>query len=151
MTQDNRIVVTGLRELREALAAMSVEASTELDALLVDLAETVARKVRTQVPHRTGRAANSYVAKATTRGASVGFGGGGKKTGAPYVPWLEFGGSTGRGHVPRKANSGSVKRTWVPKGRWLYPEIEQQVPELNDRFVGEMDTLLRKYGIEVDP
>lgn len=150
MASDTRIVVTGLRDVRAALAALSAEAGDELDAMLVAISEEVVGKVRLRVPHRTGRMARSYVAKATARGASASFGGGGKKNGAQYVPWMEFGGSTGRGHKPGQGGTGSVKRPWVDGGRYLYPEIQRQIETLQERFTVELDALLVKYGMAVD-
>ena len=43
------------------------------------------------------------------------------------MPWLDFGGSVGRGHKPGAAWSGATRRTWmgrpVGEGRYVYPAI----------------------------
>ncbi len=43
------------------------------------------------------------------------------------MPWLDFGGSVGRGHKPGVAWSGATRRDWmgrpVGEGRYVYPAI----------------------------
>jgi hypothetical protein len=67
-------------------------------------------------------------ALATQESASVAAGG----AKAPYYAFLDFGGSTGRGHVAGVPDSGSVKREWFGRGgsgagegRYLYPAIRE--------------------------
>ena len=117
-----KVQVRNLREITSAIKQANDGVPGNLRTYLLPVAEQVARAVAARVPHDTGAAAASVTARATQRGAGVSFGG----ARAPYFPWLDFGGSVGRGHVPRKAGSGSVKRAMPLGGRYVYPTIDEQ-------------------------
>lgn len=88
---------------------------------LEDIAKNVAADARARVPHRTGRAAQSYRAS----GTAVSFG-----AGVPYVPWLEFGGQVGRKDA---SGRGNVKRPYVKEGRHVYPAINAHLADIEKR------------------
>lgn len=120
--------IVGLAQLNSALRGLSDKvASDVLRSSLLGIAGIVATKVRAKVPHgASGHAAGSIQPHATSRGASISYGG----QAAPYMPWLDFGGSTGRGHRIGVAWSGSIRREWTGKpsgsGRYIYPTISEE-------------------------
>ena len=137
--------VTGLRELAAALKQMDVELPVELRTAFLGVAQKVADVTAQRMPWKTGAAAGSVHALATAKGASVAEGG----RPAPYVGWLDFGGSTGRGHRPGVAWSGAERRGWMGKplaaGRFLYPAIEQE----NTAIIDATETAVQRAGDRV--
>jgi hypothetical protein len=118
--------VEGLIAMKKAFRLAHDGTQKAIQRRLKDVATLVASEVAGRVPVRSGRAASSVRALATQESASVAAGG----AKAPYYAFLDFGGSTGRGHVAGAADSGSVKREWYGKGgsgtgegRYLYPAI----------------------------
>lgn len=86
------------------------EVESAVEAAVEDLNETMAKdllnRTKVKIPRLSGSAASSGKLSDST----VRFGGG-----LEYYPWLEFGGSVGRG--------GSVKRTKIQSGRYLFPTL----------------------------
>ncbi|MEA2538470.1 MAG: hypothetical protein QOF11_2704 [Chloroflexota bacterium] len=123
---DVKVEVRGIRELNSAFKAVDAGLSRELKAAFWGIANAVVGKIQQRMPHDHGDAAGSVKPRATAKGAGIAFGG----TKAPYMPWLDFGGSVGRGHVPGQAWSGAIKRDWlgVPsgEGRYVYPAISEE-------------------------
>lgn len=116
---DAKISSASLAGVRKALADLGTQSQDKLDALLSDEADDIVRDVRSRVPYRTGRLARSYVARRT----AIDFGG----PGAPYAPWIEFGGRVGRNK--------SIKRPVVKGGRYLYPAIADKLRDIEQRMV----------------
>ena len=54
-----------------------------------------------------------------------------------FYPWLDFGGSTGRGHRVGVPWTGSIKRALVKGGRYVYPTIEEARADIEDQ-VGDV-------------
>lgn len=126
---DVALNVKGIKELRAALRSMDGDLPKQLRVEFLAVSSAVAGKIAGAVPHRTGRAAASVKPRATQSGAAIAFGG----SKAPYMPWLDFGGSTGPGHRPGQAGSGAIRRPWlgrpVGEGRYVYPTIRRERPE----------------------
>jgi hypothetical protein len=125
------IKTTGLREVRTALRKVDKDIPRELQRNLLLVAKDINEGITHKLPWRTGTAARSLRERATQTGASIAFGG----MAAPYFPWLDFGGSTGRGHRPGAAWSGSVKRDWMGRpgnGRYVYVTIEEKREDIAD-------------------
>lgn len=145
-----RISVEGLREVRSAIKAVEDQAPQQMKLVMLDAADHVVLKVRPQVPRRKGKAAASYKAKPQTAGASIGFGG----RAAEYAPWLDFGGTTGKGHRPGRAYSGSVVRTYLGRpygdGRYLYPTIKEELDDVQTIVAGGLTKVMRRYGLTVE-
>lgn len=108
-----------------AFKQLDTELPKELRREFKAIAEMVAGRIRGKVPRRTGAAASSVTTRAGSTGAGIAFGG----SKAPYFPWLDFGGSVGRGHRPGSAWSGAIRREWegIPRGsgRYVYPTIAE--------------------------
>ena len=120
------IKILGLNELNRAFKAVDDKVSGDgLKAAFLGIAGAVASKARGGVPRRSGTAAASIQPHGTTRGASISAGG---QT-APYYPWLDWGGTTGRGHK-QGPMMGAIKRDYlgrpVGEGRYLYPAISSE-------------------------
>jgi hypothetical protein len=77
-------------------------------------------------------------AKSTRTSARVSVGG--KK--APYYPWLDFGGKTGR--------KKSVIRPFYKEGRYLYPTLRKINPEIQAALAGALEQVARDAGLDVD-
>ena len=125
--------VEGLIAMKKAFRAANDGTHKAIGRRLKEVATLVASEVAGRVPIRSGRAASSVRALATQESASVAAGG----AKAPYYAFLDFGGSTGRGHVSGAADSGSVKREWYGaggsgsgEGRYLYPAIRDMSDEI---------------------
>lgn len=119
-----QVEVRGIRELATAFKKIDSDLPDEFKVAFLGIAERVVSKAQSGVPTISGRAAGSIKPRATTRGASVAFGG----TAAPYFPWLDFGGTTGRGHGT--GGGGSIMRPWLGRpngeGRYVYPAISSE-------------------------
>lgn len=131
---EQRVVVTGLRDLNKGLKELDSEAADAMRKAMKDIAEGVASDVRARVPRRSGKAAASYRPRGGVKGASIAFGG----AKAPYAPWLDFGGAVGR----RK----SIRRPVVKGGRYLYPAIDDNMSDLEDKVADAIDSITRRYG-----
>lgn len=144
------IQVTNLREITSALRQLDDKAGERMKGEFRAIAEAVASAARDKVPHLTGAAAASIRPRGSQRGAAIAFGG----NAAPYMPWLDFGGSTGKGHRPGVADSGSVKRPWLGKpggdGRYIYPTIEEKRSELEKRVEGAIMRTAASLQLETD-
>jgi hypothetical protein len=146
-----RVEIHGVRDLQKALKQMDTGMEKALKNEFLDIAESVASGVRSKVVKGpTGRASASVKARASNRGASIAVGG----TKAPYYPWLDFGGSVGRGHQPGKPWSGAIRRDWkgvpVGKGRWLYPTITEHRDDIVDQTDDALERLARQAGFETE-
>ena len=127
---DPKLEVRGLRELALAFKRLDAELPKALRARFLSIASEVVAVARSRMPYVDGHAQESVKPRASARGAAIAFGG----QVAPYMPWLDFGGSTGPGHVPGVPWSGQIKRAWmgrpVGEGRYVYPAIRQERPAI---------------------
>lgn len=128
-----QVKIEGLKELRKAMRDAEAGSQKALQrrfkAVAAVVASAIAGKV-TQGP--TGRAAASVRPRATATSAGIVAGG----QSAPYFPWLDFGGSVGRGHKAGAPWSGAVKRYNPKGGIWVYPTIEE-MSDVIEREAGE--------------
>lgn len=143
------IQVRGLREVSNALRKVDREIPKGFRGAFLPIAQRVVNVVQQNVPYLTGRAARSVTARASQRAAAISFGG----ASAPHFPWLDFGGTVGRGHMPGQAWSGSVKRPWAGRplgsGRYVYPAIEDQSEEILAAAEDAVMSAARAAGFEV--
>lgn len=122
-----RVEVEGLAEFRRALRRVSSDAAKTLRVALNSVADLIITEARQEIPRRTGAAAASL--KAASTGTTIRIRVGGRK--APYYPWLDFGGKTGK--------SKSVVRRFYSEGRYLYPTLRRE----RDRFDERLETALQ--------
>lgn len=114
MSGEYKVQITGLREFESALKKLDAGLMPELKAQFLGIANRIAGIIAGKVPVLTGAAAGSVTAHGTLKGAQITAGG----ARVPYYPWLDFGGSVGRG----KANL----RPFVPEGRYMFPVIHSE-------------------------
>lgn len=142
--------VTGLREFETALKTLEGDLPKYLRSSLKLIGNIVYEPAHRRIPRRTGRTAKSARLSVTARRVSIKAGG----EIAPWFPWLDFGGSTGRGHRPRVAWSGAIKRTWMgaPRGsgRYFWKSFKDHHQEIQDRLEILLADVARRAGLQVD-
>jgi hypothetical protein len=125
--------IQGLNELRRALKQVDSGLPKEMKRGFARIAERIVSKVAPKVPSRSGRARASLTARASGAIAA-----GGSK--AQHYPWLDFGGSVGR-HK-------SIKREFVPQGRYLYPTIGEESGRIKEDVDAVLVRLIEAAGFE---
>lgn len=109
----------------------------EFKGIAARVAEAAARKA-------PGSAGASITPRASNRGAAIAFGG--RKE--PHFPWLDFGGSVGRGHMPGVPWSGAIKRDWrgnpTGSGRYIYPTISEHREDTRDAVDDAIERLAKR-------
>ncbi len=133
-----KISVTGLAEFNRGLRKLDKDAPKGLRLALNEAAELLVDRTRPLIPRRTGAAAKSLKARSTRTSARVAVGG----RSAPYYPWLDFGGRTGRNR--------SVERPFYTDGRYLYPTLRKVRPEIEEALRGALVKVARDAGLDVD-
>lgn len=140
MFEDDKIfTTTDIKALRQELRTVRDQIPQEMKEGLDDAISFVIPKIRSIVPHRSGFAQSSIVPASTKTVARI-------KTVAPYFQFLDFGGSTGRGHQKGVPFSGAIKRNWagnpVGEGRYIYPTIRKE----RQAIIRAVDKVVTKLG-----
>jgi hypothetical protein len=138
-----QVRVTGLRELGQGFKSIERGLGRELSKGLRGVAETVAGAIRSRMP---GSAGAGIKARGTQRGAGIAFPGGEATGPQDFIPWLEFGGSTGKGHKVGVPWSGSVQRERIDGGRWIYPTIAAHNDQISEDVAEVLEDLAKKVG-----
>lgn len=133
-----KIEVKGLAEFSRGLRRLDQEAPKGLRIALNGAADLLISETVRVIPKRTGAAARSLKARSTRTSARVAIGG--KR--APYYPWLDFGGRTGRRR--------SVQRPFIKEGRYLFPTLVRVSPKIADHLDEALTEVARKSGLVVD-
>lgn len=131
------VTVTGLREFSRAVRRLDAEAAKAIRVALNGCATLLIDRARPKIPRRTGRAAASLKASSTRTAVRIKIGG----PRAPWYPWLDFGGRTGR----RK----SVVRPFIAEGRYLYPTLAQNRAEFTQIMETALGDIARDVGLEI--
>jgi hypothetical protein len=156
------IKVEGLKEITRAFGQVSKDLTKEMRTGFKRVAEHVAAVARgnmTDLKHPTGAAAWGIKGTGTNAGASIRFPAGGPESGKDklgYYPWLDFGGSVGRGRVRSiyshtvAVQSGARVRPLVKGGRYIYPAIAASSDYISEQ-AGEIieDVLGNKHHFKV--
>lgn len=132
------IRVTGLKEFRANLRQLDRNLPKGVRLALNAAADIIVVAARPKIPKRTGAAAASLKAQSTQSEARIAVGG--KK--APYYPWLDFGGRTGR----KKA----TVRPFYKEGRYIYPTLAEKRDEVTEAMRKALVALAESSGVEVD-
>jgi hypothetical protein len=132
------IHVDGIKEMNKALKAVDKTAPTATRLALNSVAGFVIDKALPQVPTRTGAARRSWKAKSTRTSSRITYGG----RGAEYMPWLDFGGRTGK--------KKSVKRDFIKEGRYLFPTVRKYRAEIAGFAEGALKKVAQDAGLDVD-
>src|SRR5258705_3090786 len=102
------IKVVGLNQFRKGPRGIDRGVPRTVRVALNGVAEVLIGAPRPKIPHLTGAAAASLRAQSSQSEARISVGG----AKAPYYPWLDFGGRTGR--------KKSVVRPFFSEGRYIY-------------------------------
>ncbi len=138
MTQ-GRVEVRGLRELSSAFRAVDRDLPKQLRVEFKGIAEHVIGVAQGKMEFGGGEAANSLRPRATQKGAGIAFPAGGKPwegVKAAYYPWLDFGGTVGKGR--------RVKRDRVKGGRYVYPAIAESGKEIAEQVDDAVETVAER-------
>lgn len=139
-----KVQIRGLRELSTAFKRVDVEIAKQLRVEFGEIARNIVGIARPRVPVRTGRAASSIKPRSAQRGAGVALGG----ARAEYMPWLEFGGSVGRGHIPR-AGGGAIKRPYLGHdGQYVVQAVKDERDETQAAAFAAVEHAARSAGFD---
>lgn len=154
MAENETIRVVGLADLRKALRQIEQTLPRELGAGLAEAAAIVADAARPKVPRRSGAAQASIKVRKKQGAAALAVGG----AKAPYYPWLDFGGTVGRGRVAAGnkqraggefgGTAGSVKRKVIRGGRYIYPTLREKDAEVKAKVDEVVVRLAKRAGFE---
>jgi hypothetical protein len=133
-----KISIEGLAEFNRGLRKLDKEAPKALRIALNGAADLLVARTVPLIPRRSGRAAKSLKARSTRTSARVAVGG----RNAPYYPWLDFGGKTGRNR--------SVDRPFYSEGRYLYPTLRRIRPEIENVLRSGIVAVAQDAGLDVD-
>ena len=136
--RDIDVEVSGVERVRTALELLEREAAAQLDEVGNATAEAVARRTRLVMPMgpQPGGHAKSSVEVTRFPGMHAEVSEGGPRW--PYVGFLDFGGNVGRHH--------SVHRTWVKRGRYLFPSWAAVRPEVEPSMHEHLREACRRSG-----
>lgn len=131
------IAVDGLNDLRKAAKAIGDGSEKELRPALNEAAQIVVNVAQRRVPVRTGAARKSIGVASTGNKMRIKAGG----TKAPYFPWLDYGGKTGRNR--------SVSRPFERHGRYLYPAFWSQYDNIRRLLEKRLTEFIESKGLEI--
>jgi len=131
------IRIEGLKEFRAGLKRMDKGLPKGIRVALNSVVDIVVDDARPRIPRRTGRAAASLKSQSTQSAARIKAGG----NRAPYFPWLDFGGRTGR--------DGSVVRPFFKKGRYVWLSFADKRTEVTHALDGALAGVAEAAGLEV--
>jgi hypothetical protein len=132
------IQIDGLKDVQKALKAVDKTAPKALRVGLNEVAGFVIKKALTLVPSRTGAARRSWKARSTRTESRISYGG----PKAPYMPWLDWGGRTGR--------KKRTVRPFMKEGRYLYPTVKKHRTDIQAIGQEKLTEALREAGLDVD-
>lgn len=134
------IKIDGLAQFTRDLGKIDPELPKLVRLVNNKAADLVVDEARPLIPRRSGKAAKSLRAQSTRTAVRVTEGG--KR--APYVPWLDFGGSVGKGK--------SVKRPFIREGRYIYKayRAKRDSGQFEQVLTTGLIDVVTGAGIEVD-
>lgn len=133
-----KVSIKGLAEFNRGLRKLDGEAPKQLRVALNAGSNLLIDKTRPKIPARSGKARASLKARSTRTAVRIAVGG--KK--APYYPWLDFGGKTGRNK--------SVDRPFYTDGRYLYITLRDIRPQIMKTLDEAIRDVARNAGLDVD-
>jgi hypothetical protein len=131
------IHVDGLKEMNKALKSIDKTAPTATRLALNGVADFVIGKALPGVPVKSGAARRSWRAQSTRTSSRISYGG----KAAPYMPWLDFGGRTGK--------QKSVRRPFMKTGRYLFPVIKKNQSAIAGFAEDALLKVARDAGLDV--
>jgi hypothetical protein len=135
---ESAIKVEGLNQTVRALKKLDAEIPKTLRVAFNNAADIVVSTAQPRVPTRTGRARASIKARSVRTAVRVQEGG----ARAPYMPWLDFGGRTGK--------KKSVVRPFLKEGRYVWWAFAQKKGEVLDAALSAITDAAEAAGLEVE-
>lgn len=129
--------VKGLREYGRSLKALDSAAPKALRVALNSCSTFLIDKARPKIPSVSGAARASMKARSTNNAVRIAVGG--RK--APYYPWLDFGGATGKNKT--------AKRPFYKEGRYLYVTLREENPEFQKIIEKALRDVAESVGLDV--
>lgn len=133
----DQIKVEGLNQFVRAVKRFDADIPKTLRLAFNSAADIVVETARPRVPTRTGRAKASIKSRSVRTSVRVQEGGGR----APYMPWLDFGGRTGRKR--------SVVRPFLKEGRYVWWAFSQRRAEVLEAAENAIADAARAAGMDV--
>lgn len=163
-----KMAMPGLADLSASLRRVAPETKAEFQRELREIGKMVQTDAQGLMSFKrpTGKAKRSVKVKVVSRrgfeGVQISEGG----PVAPYTPWLDFGGSVGRGRrssarvtligggrvqVQRTGSrgSGSVVRPYIKDGRYLYPAYYRRYDDMVKATLEAVRKAAQRAGLEV--
>lgn len=161
-----KMEMKGLNELLASMRKVAPETKREFTADLKAIGQMVQADAQAAMPRRKGKARRSVKVKVVSRrgfeGVQITEGG----AVAPYAPWLDFGGTVGRGRRSTarvsihsggrvttqrggSRSSGSVVRTYIKDGRYLYPAYYRRFDDMVEATLDAVRKAATSAGLEV--
>ena len=135
---DLKIGIVGLNEFTRALKKLDADLPKMVRLANNSAADLLIKKTQPLIPSKKGNARNSLKARSTRTSARIQVGG----PKAPYYPWLDFGGRTGKNK--------SVVRPFYKEGRYLYPTLRKYGQEISQQQHDSMAEIAKAAGLGVD-
>lgn len=133
------IKITGLREFQASLRQMDATLPRQLRLIFNDAMGLVIDYARPRMPSRSGAARASLKGKSGQRQARIALGG----RGAPYTPWLDFGGQGRRSGRP-------PARPFRREGRYVYAGLAARRDDITRVMAEGLARLAKDAGLQVD-
>jgi hypothetical protein len=132
------IKIEGLTEFVRSLRKLDSDLPKALRVSFNTAADLVVDYARPRVPSRSGKARRSVKARSTREAVRVV---GGSRT-VPYYPWLDFGGTVGKGK--------SVRRPFIKEGRYIYAGYFARRAQVEEGMVEALLDVARQAGVDVE-
>lgn len=134
----DQIKVEGLNQFVRSLKQFDADLPKTLRVAFNEAAGFVVDEARPRVPTRTGRAKASIRARSVRTAVRVVEGG----AKAPYMPWLDFGGRTGRNR--------SVERPFYKEGRYVWWAFKNRRSDVLEAAENALRDAAEAAGLEVE-
>lgn len=134
----DQIKIQGLNQAVRAFKRVDAEIPKALRVAFNAAADIVVETARPRVPTRTGRAKASIRSRSVRTAVRVQEGG----AKAPYMPWLDFGGRTGRNHA--------TVRPFIKEGRYVWWAFSQRREEVLQAAADAIADAAKAAGLEVE-
>lgn len=132
-----KLAIQGLSEFTRAIKKLDADLPKMVRVANNSAADLLISKARPLIPARTGKARASLKAQSTRASARISVGG----PKAPYYPWLDFGGRTGRKR--------SVVRPFYKAGRYIYPTLSKYQEEIAQLQYDALKDIAKAAGLDV--
>lgn len=130
------VQVEGLNTIRRDLRLIDSGLNRELGQAMKTAAEPVLVTARSLTPVRTGRLQRSLGVRASGTRVSI-------VSRQPYANVIHWGGTTGRGHMPGRGGSGSVR---IRASRFALRAIDEKHNEFVNELARSLDAFFRRHG-----